>query len=74
MVVPADAEKKRQIEVAIGKAEAIKLEAYAQAEAVKTVGQAEADIIKAKALAEAEGITKKAEAWKKFDSSMAYPL
>lgn len=69
VVVPADAEKQRQIQIATGKAEAIKLEAEANAQAIKQVGQAEADIIKAKAIAEAEGIEKKAEAWRKFDSS-----
>lgn len=69
VVVPASADKQRQIEIATGKAEAIKLEASANAEAVKKVGQAEADVIRAKALAEAEGIEKKAEAWKRFGSS-----
>lgn len=65
----AEADRYKEIQIAMAEAEAIKLKGNAMAEAKRAEGMAEVEIIRQKGIAEAEAMMKKAEAFKQYNDA-----
>lgn len=65
----AEAERQRQVLVATGQADAVRLEGEAKAVADKALGMADAEVIKAKGQAEANAMQLKAAAYQEYNQA-----